>query len=60
MEKRLPATMVVIIIFAVGFMITAILKVMDFQIGYYFGLVYLFLASASVLVKFIEFKILKK
>jgi len=60
MEKRLPATIAVITIFAIGIVMTAIMKLMDFPTGYYFGLVYLFLASALVLIKFIEFNIIKK
>ena len=60
MQKRTPATIAVIVIFAVGIVITAIMKLMVIPIGYYFGLVYLFLASALVLVKFIQFKILKR
>ncbi len=60
MEKRLPATIAVTTIFGIGIIITAIMKLMDFQIGYYFGLAYLVLASALVLVKFIEFNIIKR
>jgi len=59
MQKRTPATIAVITIFAVGIIITAIMKLMVIPIGYYFGLAYLFLASALVLVKFIQFKIIK-
>ena len=60
MQKRTPATIAVIVIFAVGIVITAIMKLMVIPIGYYFGLAYLFLASALVLIKFIQFKIIKK
>jgi len=60
MQKRTPATIAVIVIFAVGIVITAIMKLMFIPIGYYFGLAYLFLASALVLIKFIQFKIIKK
>ena len=60
MEKRLPATIAVITIFAVGIVITAVMKLMEIQAGYYFGLGYLFLASALVLIKFIEYNIIKK
>ena len=60
MQKRTPATIAVIVIFAVGIVITAIMKLMVISIGYYFGLAYLFLASALVLVKFIQFKIIKR
>lgn len=60
MKKRTPATIAVIVIFAMGIVMTAIMKLMVIPIGYYFGLAYLFLASALVLVKFIQFKILKR
>ena len=60
MKKRTPATIAVAIIFGMGIMMTAIMKLMDFPIGYYFGLIYLFLASALVFVKFIEFNIIKR
>jgi hypothetical protein len=60
MEKRLPATIAVTTIFALGILITAVMKLMEIQIGYYFGLAYLFLASALVLIKFIEYNIIKK
>ncbi len=60
MEKRLPATIAIIIIFAVGIVITAVMKLLEIQVGYYFGLGYLFLASALVLIKYIEYNIIKK
>ena len=60
MNKRIPATIAVITIFAVGIVMTIIMKFMAIQIGYYFGLVYLALASLLVLVKFVEFNILKR
>lgn len=60
MDKRLPATIAVITIFAVGIMMTLIMKFMAISIGYYFGLAYLLLASLLVLVKFIEFNIIKR
>ena len=60
LQKRMPATIAVITIFAVGIIITAAMKLLEISIGYYFGLAFLFLASALVLVKFVEFKILKK
>ena len=60
MQKRIPANIAVITIFAVGIIMTAIMKLMEIPIGYYFGLAYLFLASALVLIKFIEFNIVKK
>ena len=60
MSKRVPATIAIITIFAVGIVMTVIMKFMAIQIGYYFGLVYLALASLLVLVKFVEFNILKK
>lgn len=60
MKKRVPATIAIITIFAVGIVMTVIMKFMSIQIGYYFGLVYLALASLLVLVKFFEFNILKR
>jgi hypothetical protein len=60
MNKRVPATIAIITIFAVGIVMTVIMKFMAIQIGYYFGLVYLALASVLVLVKFIQFNILKR
>jgi hypothetical protein len=60
MEDRLPATIAIIAIFAVGIMMAVIMKLMDFTAGYYFSLAYLTLASLLVLVKFIEFIIIKK
>jgi len=60
MQKRLPATIAVITLFAVGIMMTVIMKFMAIQIGYYFGLAYLGLASLLVLVKFIEFNVIKR
>lgn len=60
MAKREPATIAVITLLGVGIIITAIMKLMDITIGYYFGLAFLFLASLLVLVKFIEYKIIKR
>ena len=60
MSKRLPATIAVITIFAVGIVMTVIMKLMSIMIGYYFGIVYLLLASVLVLVKFIEFNVIKR
>lgn len=60
MNKRVSATIAIITIFAVGIVMTVIMKFMAIQIGYYFGLVYLALASVLVLVKFIQFNILKR
>ena len=60
MNKRVPATIAVITVFAVGIVMTVIMKFMAIQIGYYFGLVYLALASLLVLVKFVEFNIFKR
>ena len=60
MQKRMPATIAVITIFAVGIVMTVIMKFMAIQIGYYFGLAYLGLASLLVLVKFIEFNFIKR
>ena len=58
-EDRLPGTIALIAIFVVGIMRAVIMKLMDFMVGYYFSLVYLTLASLLVLVKFIEFNIIK-
>ncbi|MBE0634079.1 hypothetical protein IH574_05865 [Candidatus Bathyarchaeota archaeon] len=59
-EDRLPATIAIIAIFAVGIMMTVIMKLMQFTTGYYFSLAYLTLASLLVLVKFIEFNVIKR
>ena len=60
MEDRLPATIAIIAIFVVGILMAVIMKLLVIPIGYYFSLAYLTLASLLVLVKFIEFNVIKR
>lgn len=55
LDKRKPATMALVIVYAVFTVMGGIMKLMDIQIGVYFTGILLVLVSLLVIIKYVQF-----